>query len=388
MSPQPGTPPTPVDEATVAGAGPPPGGASIGAAIPEPSAVGVPKFQTVGGHFVFVGTKYKRVILAGDGNYYALDPLGNILTDPVTGKQVTDTPKADRSGNPIKVQAQYQAPTGAPVDTPNMGGYPVTSRIQPGSPAAQAGTFGPARYDEGQEGAIFWGMPAEQRVQVQQAMIDKGLNPSSALTPGGLDQSWVTAFKTVLGYANANNLTWVDALQSMPDIDRTQVATVQRNHYNVQLTSPQDLAAVFRQAMGRTIGGGQVPEADVQQYVRAFQQVQLEDAQKRAEQANAAAFEPKRKVAVDAAGNVIGEPAGTDVTSLPDSAAGAVPTSGLPGPALDVTTAPPSPEAFAQDYIKTHFANRVNQTSYASAYNLFLNSLGMSGPSTASAGVT
>jgi hypothetical protein len=369
---------TPTIDPTLGIGAPPPTG-TVGGVIPDPTAIGVPKYQTIGGAFVFEGTKYKRVIQGGDGKYYAVDASGAVMTDD-KGQPIQDQPTTDRSGTPIRVQAQYgPAPPGSNVNTPAG----VTSRIEPGSPAAQLGMAGPARYDEGAEWSLFAQMPAEQRVQVQQAMIDRGIAPSTGVANGAFTTDWLSSFKTILGYANANNQNWEDALASMPQVDRTKTVTVQPNQYEIHLDSPQDLAAVYRKAIAATIGGGAVPQSEVDSFVRAYQEMQRTDQ----ETANAAKEKAiadaglGQQVAIGPDGKPLptGTPPGTDIAPgvLPDSAAtaaGPVGT-GLPTPGVTTTTATESPQQFALDQVKQKYAGRYQATNMANAYGLFVNSM-------------
>lgn len=373
----------PVDPALTGGlgVGAPPAGSTTNA-IPEPTAIGVPKYQTIGGRYVFKGTKYDQVIQGNDGKFYAVDAGGNIIINP-DGSPAADTPTTDRSGNPVRLPAQYQTPAGAQVPSP--GG--VTSRIEPGSMAAAMGTSGPTRYDEGQEVAILAGMPAEQRAQVQQAMVDRGLAPTNAVGIGGYDSNWAGAFKNVLSFANANNMKWDDALRAMPIVDRTSTATVQRNHYNVTLTSPEDLAAVFKKAASDLLGGTDVPQGLIDGYVRGYQEMQRQDQMTKIQQQEDAANEPKQKITVDADGNPIdtGVPAGTDIGggALPDSAAGATgkPSGALPSPVITSSTALPSAQQYAQDQLQKQMPGQYRATQIAQQYDVLSRLIGTMGGS-------
>jgi hypothetical protein len=371
-----------VDTDITAQFGPAPTG-SVGSSIPEPGAIGVPKYQTVGGHFVFEGSKYKRVIQGNDGKFYAIDASGGVLTDD-QGTPIQDEPQVDRAGSPIRLQAQYATP-----GTPGSQLPGITSRIEPGSPAAaqQPGQFGPARYQPGDETAIWFGLPAEQRSQVMQAMLDRGIAPSSGTT-SGIGQDWVTAFHTILGYANANNLTWDRALASMPMADRTTTKQVSTAQYDMQLTSEADLGAIYKKAVAQLIGGGHIDQGEVDRYVRAYQQMQRNDQEKAIADSERARLTPKT-VRVDSSGNVIPDsaPAGTDVAgSLPDSAAAAAgPVSQNPS-AIVTERSVPSPEAAAAEQVKREHPAAYQETNMANAYNLFVNAIAGIGRSASTTG--
>jgi hypothetical protein len=368
------TPTSPVDPALTGnlGVGAPPAGTTTTNAIPEPTAIGVPKYQTIGGRYVFKGTKYDQLIEGNDGKFYAVDAGGNIIINP-DGSPAADTPATDRSGNPVRLPAQYQTPAGTQVPTP--GG--TTSRIEPGSPAAALGTTGPTRYDEGQEVAILAGMPPEQRAQVQQAMVDRGLAPTNAVGIGGYDSNWASSFKNVLAYANANNMKWDDALRSMPIVDRTSTATVQRNHYNITLTSPTDLRAIFNKAASDLLGGTDVPVGMADGFVNAYQEMQRQYWTAKNAEAEATASEPKQKVTVDADGNPIVDPTLSQQTSRsagpPDA-----PTV-LPKPVTTTTVNPPTPQAYAQEQLQKQMPGQYRATQIAQQYDVFSKLLGQIG---------
>lgn len=378
---QPASQASPIDPSLTGsiGVGAPPVGSTTNA-IPEPTAIGVPKYQTIGGRYVFKGTKYDQVIQGNDGKFYAVDAGGNIIINP-DGSAAADTPATDRSGNPVRLPAQYQTPAGAQVPSPSG----VTSRIEPGSAAAAMGTSGPTRYDEGQEVAILAGMPAEQRAQVQQAMVDRGLAPTNAVGIGGYDSNWAGAFKNVLAFASANNMKWDDALRAMPIVDRTSTATVQRNHYNITLTSPTDLKAIFNKAASDLLGGTDVPAGMADGFVNAYQEMQRQDQMTKIQQQEAAANEPKQKITVDADGNPINTsaPPGTDIGggALPDSAAGATgKTPGaLPSPVITSSTSLPSAQQYAQDQLRQQMPGQYRATQIAQQYDVFSKLLGTIG---------
>lgn len=365
----------PVDPALTGGlgVGAPPAGSTTNA-IPEPTAIGVPKYQTIGGRYVFKGTKYDQVIQGNDGKFYAVDAGGNIIINP-DGSPAADTPTTDRSGNPVRLPAQYQTPAGAQVPSPSG----VTSRIEPGSMAAAMGTSGPTRYDEGQEVAILAGMPAEQRAQVQQAMVDRGLAPTNAVGIGGYDSNWAGAFKNVLSFANANNMKWDDALRAMPIVDRTSTATVQRNHYNVTLTSPEDLAAVFKKAASDLLGGTDVPQGLIDGYVRGYQEMQRQDQMTKIQQQEDAANEPKQRITVDADGNPIADPTLSRQTSR--SAGPLDAPSALPKPEITTSTALPSAQQYAQDQLQKQMPGQYRATQIAQQYDVLSRLIGTMGGS-------
>jgi hypothetical protein len=352
-----------------------PAGTTIGGATPEPTAIGVPKWQTVGGRYVFKGTKYDQLIQGNDGKWYALDRSGNPIINP-DGTAATDTPATDRTGNPIKLPASYVT-TGGYGETPSQG----HGRVTPERPSHSA------RYNEGDEASILAGMPIEQRVQVQQAMVDRGLAPTSGVGVGGYDSNWASKFKDVLAYANANGQTWNQALQSMPLADRTTTATVQANHYTVTLDSPQDLAAIFKTAASNLIGGSDVPQGMIDGFVRGYQEMQRQDQMAKIKDQEAAAFEPKKTITLDADGNPIptNTAPGADVSGvLPDAAGTAMgpSTGGIPAPSIRETTSLPSAGQYAQDQIKKQYAGRYGATQIARQYDVLSGLIGQIGAGT------
>lgn len=368
-APAPTTPTTtPVDPSITAAFGAIPQGGAVGNAPLEPTAIGVPKWQTIGGRYVFKGTKYAQVIQGTDGKYYGVDPAGNVIINP-DGTSAVDTPATDRSGNPVRLPAQYQAPPGPTLATRTQ----ATSRIDPGSIAAVGGAFGPARYNEGDEVSILAGMPAEQRAQVQQQMIDRGVAPSTGVGVGGYDANWASSFKNVLAFANANNMRWDDALQAMPMVDRTTTVSKSPNQYTVNLTSPQDLSAIFKKAASDLLGGTDVPQGMIDGYVNAYQEMQRQD------QMNQIADKEKAsnttvKMRVDADGNPVptGPAVGTDSGgALPDSAATAAGPSASGNVAPIVTeSALETPQQYAQDQLKNQNPGRYRATQIAQQYDV------------------
>jgi hypothetical protein len=383
----------PVDP-TLTGGLPPILTGSVGTNTPEPSAISVGKYQTIGGQYVFKGVNHPRVV---EGTvidektgkprdaFLAVDSNGSIMTDPKTGKPQEDQAVTDRSGNPMRIQAAYSAPEGAPVNVPSPAG--VTSRIEPGSQAAQMARMGPARYNPGDEASVWFSMPAEQRAQVMQAMVDKGLQPSSGSSTG-IDQSWVNAFQTVLGYANANNMPWDQALQFMPSASQFTTKNVTPGTYNIHLTASQDLAAIYKKAFASVIGGGAIPQSEIDAFVRNHQDMERQDQQAQIDAQEKARFSAQQ-VTIGPDGQPVStqQPAGTDILgSLPDSgatAAGPVST-GQPSPYV-TTSSVESPDQAAIDAIKQLHPQQANATSQANAYSLFMNSIsrvGAGAPST------
>lgn len=365
------SPPTttasPADAGILGDAGNPlPTAGATSGALGDPGAIGVPKYQTIGGQYVYEGTNYQRVIQGADGKFYAVDAGGNVLVGP-DGKPVADQPTVDRSNNPIKVQATYEAPPGTQVRSP----ADVTGRIEPGSPAAQSAMFGPARYQPGQEVSILAGLPAELRAQVQQQMVDRGLAPSgNAVGIGGYDSNWANSFKDVLSYANANNLTWDAALSAMPIADRT--TTTQRNHYSISLTAPEDLAATFKSVAENMIGFGNVPQDTIDDFVRGYQQTQRDAAMKKISVQEAGAREPNQQVAVDDQGNVVTQRSYPTPSSPQDLAAASTDSSGGVNPLAPVTTdvtEAPTAQTAAESYLKQHFSGAYGATQLAGQVN-------------------
>lgn len=280
-------------------------------------------------------------------------PLKFVVIHP--GQVVTDT-----NGVPMPYVAQRTIP----------GVAGATSRISPGSPgaaaAAQEGVTQqvPAQYREGDEYRIAGNLPPEQRAQIQQAMLDRGLfgsaKPRTAL--GGWDAESAAAFKQLLAYANSTGQDYNTALENMPKLTDEQL---NGKSAVISLSHPDDLAAVFKNAAANLIGSSNVPQSMVDDYVRAYQ-----DMERRDQEAAAAAQKAAKSTATPV-------PPGMDVTgSLPDSAAGA---SGYPGGAGDTNptvTQTESASQFAQDYLRKNAGGQVGATQIAHVFDMFLNSLG------------
>lgn len=283
-------------------------------------------------------------------------PLKFLVIHP--GQVVTDT-----NGVPMPYVAQRNIP----------GVAGTTSRIQPGSQAAtNAAQQGytqqvPAQYREGDEYRIAGNLPPEQRAQIQQAMLDRGLfgsaKPRTAL--GGWDAESASAFKQLLAYANSTGQDYETALQNMPKLTDAQINGVSAKPV-ISLSHPDDLAAVFKNAASSLIGSTNVPQSMIDGFVRSYQDMERKD-----QEAADAAQQASKQVTTAAV------PPGTDITgSLPDSAAGA---SGYPGGAGDTnptTTQTESASQYAQDYLRRNMGGQVGATQIARVGDMFMNILG------------
>lgn len=288
---------------------PPSGGANVSVAYPSP--IGVPKWYT----------------------------------DPATGQVAQDA-----SGNPVPWFGTKQVPFAKDL----FGGYANDN--------GDTLYYG-AQYNDGDEWAVIGNMPVELRAQVQQAMLDRGLfgskHPNVAL--GSWDNESATAFKQVLAYANSTGKDWQDALQEMPVLDQNTLDAqngVQRNSYKISLSNPQDLEAVFKRAAADLIGGSDVPQDVVDDFVRAYQQQE-----RTAQEAEIARQEAASRSTTPVT-------PGTDVmgASLPDDATAAMANvqKTTPGgsPVTEVTSAP-SAQTVAEQTIKDKFAGRYGATQIA-----------------------
>ncbi len=288
-------------------------------------------------------------------------PIGvpQYTIDPATGQVAMD-----QQGNPV------------PWFGSKPGG-PTIPNVFAGTGGSMSTDYFAAQYNDGDEWAVVGSMPVEMRADVQQAMLDRGLfgakKPNVAL--GSWDNESASAFKQVLAYANATGMDWQEALRDMPVVSADGLnpdgsQQVERGHYQIKLSNPADLAQVFKRAAADLIGGGDVPQEEIDKYVRAYQGLEKAD-----QEAQIAAQEKaKRDVAVQ-------EPIDQNVmgASLPDSAPV---VSGAGDPVVTTTTNAPDPSTLAQQMIKEKFGGRVGATNVARAMDSFLSILGGGGAST------
>lgn len=327
------------------------------------------------------------------------NPIGvpQYTVDPSTG-QIAYQPKLDSSGNPVfdaSGNPQYETDAqGNAIPLPWIGNKtsPFAKDLFGGYANTNGDTsFFGAQYFDGDEWGVIGNLPPETRAEVQQAMIDRGLfgakKPNIAF--GAWDSDSASAFKQVLAFANSTGQGWQDALQNMPVKETTDGTTVARGNYNINLSSPQDLAAVFKKAAADLIGGSDVPQEDVDKFVRAYQaqekayyeaQIAQNEADKRD---SAAAAAGTGGAQLDAQGRPIQSPVGGDlgIGALPDSAEMS-PTDTTNSPRVLVTNKPADASVAAQDAIKKSNPGRYGATQLAGTFDKFISILGgMSGGS-------
>lgn len=255
------------------------------------------------------------------------------------GQTVTDvngTPLPYRA--PVEQQLNLPASRVAAGDTTNLG---------------TAVMFVPARYRTGDEVRELGAMSPELRAQVIQLMRAKGLVGATA-TPS----DWWNGLRQVMSQANATGNDWMTELQRMPEV----ATTVKPNAYNITLHSPDDLKAIFQKAVHDYMGGGSVPDSEVQRFVDAYQAKELADQQH----------------AVGVAEETANRQAGITQPTVAEAASPLSPAEGTQpappgGPIVNVTTATPSPEQFAAQMVRQRFGGEVNRYAMLGTYNTFMN---------------
>lgn len=280
-------------------------------------------------------------------------------------------------------------PDGKPVPWTTQG-LAKQQAFNPGIAGIDTGSYQPsivgARYFEGQEWSEVGGLPPEQRAEIQQAMLDRGLYSSAKprIALGAWDNDSATAFKQVLAYANAQGIPWNMALKNMPKMDTGADAAggvkygPQAPHaytaFTATLTNPTDLKAVIK-AGARSVLGRTLDDSEVSAFVGNYQSAEMADAQARyaVQHENEAA----RFAAQDAYSRANDEfqQTGTATTPVPQN----VETKG------GVFTNPALPGNAAEEFARTHHAGEAGAHDIARTFGDFIGLIqgGLAGAQTA-----
>jgi hypothetical protein len=243
-------------------------------------------------------------------------------------------------------------PYAATVPAPGTEQPGITSRIEPGSPAAATSggfTQVPARYKESDAWRVWGQLPPELQAQVKQQMIDTGL-----VAPGAsfsLNDA-INGMDQIMKYANSSGTDWITALKSMPIQPQTSKPSAANQ---ITLSNPTDLAAIFKDAAAKLLGTSNVPQSEIDKFVTAYQASEKATAEAAQAAATAAANPP------------LGPPAATNPQELAASSTVASPIAGS-----YTATPPPTPTNAAETAIKQAHPGQYNATQMASAYDKFL----------------
>lgn len=320
------------------------------------------------------------------------DDYANQNPVPTGGASTKDPPRGNAIGVPtfqIDPNTGFAAvgPDGKPLPWTTMGTVTQTGPRRPGStdiPAPyQAQAQIGARYFEGQEWSEVGGLPPEQRAQIQQAMLDRGLYSSAKprIALGAWDNDSATAFKQVLAYANAQGLTWDTALRNMPKMDAAEGGVKygpQAPHaytpFTATLTNPTDLKAVIK-AGARSVLGRTLSDDEVGAFIGNYQSAEMANAQ--AQYAVQHENEAARFSAQDAYARAQDEfqQTGQATTQVPTT----VETKG------GVFTNPASPGNAAEEFARTHHAGEAGAHDIARTFGDFIGLIqgGLAGAQTA-----
>lgn len=232
-----------------------------------------------------------RRLLSGD------NPIGA----GVYGWRGEDTPMRTTQGQrPVFGQRPAMGPPSVvgfeqgevPVSS-GFGGPRTVNRPDGSTMEVGGGTMGVPRaqvraatYYEGDADVEYARMSPEQRARTKQLMRDVGLLNENA---GGVGGSWdsqaFSAFNEVLRVSNAQGTSWRVTISGMRDYIRTHPEEGPQKQgpvlpaFVADVSNPMDLRKVFEQVATR-ITGSKVDEAQVEGFVRAYQQQQI--AQQRA----------------------------------------------------------------------------------------------------------
>jgi hypothetical protein len=281
--------------------------------------------------------------------------------------------KVDESGEIMKdaqgrpIPWYVQVPEGQQVDTPAG----VTTRIEPGSPAAVAGRQVHPRYWSHDAWTLVDAMSAEDVYGVQRQLIDAGLLKPKNVVAGNWTNDEAGAFQQVLSAANASGVTWDVALSHMAANGRANPPSqdkVQRPEVEIHKANPFALGQVADKLSAQLIGR-RLSDSERAGFIEWWGQ--HED---RANSEKVAAANAEANDTMSAGGDQIG---GGLVDTIRSGVLGrATPTGQKVSVGVNTLHDEMTPDQAAEEYIRTHNAPEVSNTQQINTFGMFLNAIG------------
>lgn len=209
-----------------------------------------------------VDEQIKAAINAGQQSKSVSHPIGVpfYITDPNTGQ-----PAVGPDGQPLRWGASGST-INSEDDLRYRGGRPGTRQITQTQP-----TYTLPRYFEGDEWLPAQ-LPPSQLASLQKKMVAAGLLKSGEAQLGVWDQSSMTAYMRLLGFANASGLDVASALDRW-DAAHAADPNAGKAPLVKQVTSLDELRPAIRKAWMDTIGIG-IPQDQVDHIATQFQNLQ------------------------------------------------------------------------------------------------------------------
>jgi hypothetical protein len=271
----------------------------------------------------------------------------------------------DLGGQPVPWSATV--PEGRQVASP----FGVTGRIEPGSPAAEAGRQVRPKYWSHDAWTLVDGLSAEDVYGVQRQLIDSGLLKAKGVVAGNWTNQEAGAFQQVLSLANQSGVTWDVALAHMAANGRAnppEQTKVQRPQVEIHKANPFALGQVADKLSSQLIGR-RLTDAERNGFVQWWGQ--HEDAAN-AEKVRAANAEQNDTM------NATGDPANPDSPLNRQTSRSAGPPDLKPQVNVGVQTLHDemTPDQAAEQYIREQRPQEVSQTQQIDTFEKFLNALG------------
>lgn len=191
----------------------------------------------------------------------------------------------------------------------------------------------------------FTHMTGAQLAQIQDQLYRSGYYSANYVPKyGQLNAEDISAFRIMMiGLAsNPSQATLSDYLNHSAQAGDSH-GLGRRTPLVVKLANPDDLRVTLQKTV-QDLYGGNLPEADVQNFISAFQSSQAAE-----------------QTAAYAAGGFNPETGQADMTGTPTSGG--------------TVTAPASPTAAAETYVRTKYPNQVAATQFGNAMNSIINTL-------------